>query len=114
MTDIYIYTLYIYIYTHTHTHTSVVCVCVCVRARARIYIYTHTHTHTHTHIHTYIHTVGYARTNVIGNSLLHLFVIAYIEMYVFRDNLSQAYSLEQSYHPTQPFKQEKYNTKSKI
>jgi len=26
----------------------------------------------------------------------------------------QAHSLEQSYQPTQPFKQEKYNTKSKI
>jgi len=43
-----------------------------------------------------------------------MFVLAYIEIYVFRDNLFQAYSLEQSYHPTQPFKQEKYNTKSKI
>jgi hypothetical protein len=30
------------------------------------------------------------------------------------ENPFQAHSLEQSYHPTQPFKQEKYNTKSKI
>jgi len=29
-------------------------------------------------------------------------------------NPLQAHSLEQSYHPAQPFKQEKYNTKSKI
>jgi len=29
-------------------------------------------------------------------------------------NPFQAYSLEQGYHPTQPFKKEKYNTKSKI
>jgi hypothetical protein len=36
--------------------------------------------------------------------------LAYIEIYVFRGNLFQAHSLEQSYHPTQPFKQDKYNT----
>jgi len=42
------------------------------------------------------------------------FVIAYIEIYVFRVNPFQAHSLEQSYHPMQPLKQEKYNTKSKI
>jgi len=35
-------------------------------------------------------------------------------MYVFRGNPFHTHSLEQSYHPTQPFKQEKYNTKSKI
>jgi len=59
--------------------------------------------------------VGYARTNVIGYraSLWHLFVLAYIEIYVFRGNLFQAHSVEQSYHPTQPFKQKKYNAKSK-
>jgi hypothetical protein len=34
-----------------------------------------------------------------------------IEIYVFRGNLFQAHSLQQSYHSTQPFKQEKYNTK---
>jgi len=45
---------------------------------------------------------------------MHLFVLAYIEIYVFRGNPFQAHSLEQSYHPTQPFKQEKYNTISKI
>jgi len=41
-----------------------------------------------------------------------MFVLAYIEIYVFRGNPFQAHSLEQSSHPTQPFKQEKYNTKS--
>ena len=65
----------------------------------------------------YTHTVGYARMNVIGSRTS--FVIASvrsacIEMYVFRGNPFQALSLEQSYHPTQPFKQEKCNTKSKI
>jgi hypothetical protein len=29
-------------------------------------------------------------------------------------NPFQAHSLQQSYHPTQPFKQEEYNAKSKI
>ena len=43
-----------------------------------------------------------------------MFVLAYIEMYVFRGNPFQAHNLEQSYQPTQPIKQEKYNTKSKI
>jgi len=43
-----------------------------------------------------------------------MFVLAYIEIYVFRGNPFQAHSLEQSYHPTQPFEQEKYKTKSKI
>jgi len=52
-------------------------------------------------------TVGYARMNVIG----YLFILAYIEIYVFQGNPFQAHSLEQSYHPTQPFQQEKYNTK---
>jgi hypothetical protein len=33
-----------------------------------------------------------------------MFVLAYIEIYVFRGNPFQAQSLEQSYHPTQPFK----------
>jgi len=45
--------------------------------------------------------------NVIGSRTNY----AYIEMYVFRGNPFQAHSLEQIYHPTQPFKQEKYNTK---
>jgi len=40
--------------------------------------------------------------------------MAYIEMYVFRVNPFQAHSLEQNYHPTQPFKQDKRNTKSKL
>jgi hypothetical protein len=39
------------------------------------------------------------------------FVLAHIAKYVFRGNPLQAHSTEQSYHPTQPFKQEKYNTK---
>ena len=50
-----------------------VCVCVCVCVCVYIYIYI------------YIYTVGYARTNVIvlePRSLLHVFVLAYIEMYV--------------------------------
>jgi hypothetical protein len=36
-----------------------------------------------------------------------------IEIYVFSSNPLQAHSLEQSYPSTQPFKEEKYNTKSK-
>jgi hypothetical protein len=40
----------------------------------------------------------------------HLFVLAYIAIYVFRGNPFQAHSLEQIYHPTQ-LKQEKYNKK---
>jgi hypothetical protein len=47
-------------------------------------------------------------------SLYHIFVLTYIEIYVFRGSPLKAYSLQQSYHPTQPFKQEKYNRKSKI
>jgi hypothetical protein len=47
-------------------------------------------------------------------SLWHLFIVAYIEIYVFRGNPFQAHSLEQSYHPAQPFKQEKYYAESKI
>jgi hypothetical protein len=58
------------------------------------------------------YTVGYARTNVIGSRTS--FVIAYIEIHVFRGNPFQAHSLKQSYHPIQRFKQEKYNTKWKI
>jgi hypothetical protein len=57
-------------------------------------------------------TVGYARTNVIGSRTS--FVIAYIEIYVFRGNPFLAHSLKQSYHPIQRFKQKKYNTKWKI
>ena len=45
--------------------------------------------------------------------LLYLFVLAYIAMYVFSGNPYQAHSLQHSYHPTQPFEQEKYNTKWK-
>jgi len=62
-------------------------------------------------------TVRYARRNVIGSrplSLYHLFVLVYIEICVFMGNRFQAHSLEQSYHPTQPFKQEKHKTKAKI
>ena len=54
-------------------------------------------------------TVGYARTNIIGSRTS--FVLAHIEIYVFRGNPFQAHSLEHSSHPTQPFKQEKCNTK---
>jgi hypothetical protein len=43
-----------------------------------------------------------------------MFLLTYIEIYVFMGNPFQAHNLEQSYHPSQPFKQEKYNTKSKI
>jgi len=42
-----------------------------------------------------------------------MIVLAYIAIYVFRGNLFQAHSLEQSYHPTQPFKQENYKKKIK-
>jgi len=48
------------------------------------------------------------------HSSQHLFIPAYIEIYVFRSNPFQVHSLEQSYPPTEPFKQEKYNTKSKM
>ena len=63
-----------------------------------------------------MYTVEYARTKVIGSRtsfVIDLFVLAYIEMYVFRGNLFQAHSLEQSYRQTQPFKQEKRNKKIK-
>jgi hypothetical protein len=43
-----------------------------------------------------------------------MFVLAYIEIYALRGNAFQAHSLEQSYPPTQPFKQEKCNTKLKM
>ena len=42
-----------------------------------------------------------------------MFVLAYIEIYVFRGNAFQAHSLEQSYRPKQPLKQEKYKKKNK-
>jgi len=42
-----------------------------------------------------------------------MFVLAYIAIYVVRGNPFQVHSLEQSYHPTKPFKQENYNTISK-
>jgi hypothetical protein len=42
-----------------------------------------------------------------------MFVLAYTGIYAFRGNPFQAHSLEQSYHPTQPFKQDKYNIKLK-
>jgi len=41
-----------------------------------------------------------------------MFLLAYVEIYVFMGNPFQAHSLEKNYHPTQPFKQEKYNIKS--
>jgi len=47
-------------------------------------------------------------------SLYHPLVIAYIEMNLFVGNLFQAHSLMQSYHPTQPLKQENQNQTSKI
>jgi hypothetical protein len=43
------------------------------------------------------------------HSLQHLFVLAYSDIYVFRGNAFQTHSLDQSYHPTQLFTQEKYN-----
>ena len=43
-----------------------------------------------------------------------MFVLACIEIYTFRGNPFLAHSLELSYHQTQPFKQEKYNTKPEI
>ena len=59
-------------------------------------------------------TAGYARTNVIGSRTF--FVIASVCSSIhchirIWGNPFQAHSLQQSYHPTQPFKQEKYNTK---
>jgi hypothetical protein len=67
---------------------------------------------------TFYCTVQYARTNVIGSrtSFVIASVLAYIEIYVFRVNPFQAHSLEQSYHPTQPLKQEKIiqNQKCKV
>ena len=58
-------------------------------------------------------TMAYARTNVIGSRTL--FIISSVHSSIhgnicIRGNSFQAQSLEQSYHPTQPFKQEKYNT----
>jgi len=55
--------------------------------------------------------------NVIGSRTSFVIVSVHSSlqwnMYIFRGgNLFQAHSQEQSYHPTQPFKQEKYNTKS--
>jgi len=43
-----------------------------------------------------------------------MFVLAYVEIYVFRGNPFQAHRLEQSYHKTQPFEQEKNNAITKI
>jgi len=43
-----------------------------------------------------------------------MFVLAYIKIYEFMGNPFQAHSLEQRFHPINPFKKEKYNTKSKI
>jgi shikimate kinase len=51
---------------------------------------------------------GYRTSFVIASVRL-----AYIEINELRGNLFLAHSLEQSYHPTQPFKQEKCNTKLK-
>jgi hypothetical protein len=60
--------------------------------------------------------VEYARPKVIDSrpSFVIESVLAYVEIYVFRSNPFQAHSPEQSYDPTQPFKQEKYNAESKI
>jgi len=55
-------------------------------------------------------TVGYARKNVTCSRtsiLIASIRSIIIEVYVFRGNPFQARSLEQSYHPKQPFKQEK-------
>jgi hypothetical protein len=41
-----------------------------------------------------------------------MFVLAYNEIYVFRGKPFQDHSLEQSYHPTQQFKQEKHKIKN--
>jgi hypothetical protein len=49
-----------------------------------------------------------------SRSLWHLFVAAYTEIYVFRGKPFRALILEKSYQKTQPFKQEKINTKTKI
>jgi len=60
---------------------------------------------------------GVSRTKVIGSrtSFLMVSVLAYTEICVFsRSNPFQVHNLAQSYHPTQSFKQEVYNTKSKI
>jgi len=60
---------------------------------------------------------GDARTNVIGSRTS--FVIACVlssthwNLYI-QGNPFLPHSLELSYHQTQPFKEEKYNTKSKI
>ena len=60
----------------------------------------------------YRSTVVYATTNVNELYILVrysiLFVLAYTEIYVFMSNPFQPHSLQQSYHPTQPFKEEKY------
>jgi hypothetical protein len=56
-------------------------------------------------------TVRYARTNLIG--FRTLFVIAYIEIYVFRGNPFQVHGVERSYDPIQPLKQEKIRYKIK-
>jgi len=63
------------------------------------------------------YTVRYARTNIIGSRtsfVIALFVLAYTEIYAVRGNPLPAHSLQQSYHPTQPFTHKKCNAKSKI
>ena len=61
--------------------------------------------------------------NVIGSRtsfVIASFVLAHIEIYVFRGNPFQAHSLEQSYNPTQPFKRKnilqnkKYKCKNNV
>jgi len=59
-------------------------------------------------------TLGYARTNIIGSRTSFVIASVRSSTHVFRGNPFQAHGLEQSYHPAQPCKQEKYNTKSKM
>ena len=42
-----------------------------------------------------------------------MFFLKYTEIYAFRGNPLQDHSVEQTYHPTQPFKQVKYKTNLK-
>ena len=89
-------------------------------------LYLHTQVHTEIippqkkeHAHTrwiIASTEGYARMNVID--FRTSFVIAAVRSskhwtICIRGNMFQAQSLEQSYHPTKPFTQEKYNTNKK-
>jgi hypothetical protein len=52
---------------------------------------------------------GVCQNDVIGSGTS--FVIAYIEIYVFRGNPFQAHSLKQSYHPIQQYKMKNISVK---